>query len=356
MIFQDPMASLNPRMRVGDIVEEPLIIHRERDHRRDRVVAMLERVGLSSVHLNRYPHSWRWRTATLRGMRRALATSAWRLLLRMKQCRAAGCVGAAQALAAAGATFVPRAGFDVFVRHAQSRRGEGNLRSCCGNVQRADCGAGIDRAGFASAATCVYEGAYLGGAEFGSGSEALAAECGRCAAGRDGKSVRGIGILHGQVCSAATKTSSPRLPHRPGDSGCLKAISMLGVARNIQEAHVDSVTVFAKCHHGLLYYDTKRPERHPNLKKGLDLLGEQVEALHREGIRAPIYISVLCDEYAADTHPEWVWPAASTARWFNAYAAGRGSFYQWQIIDDGVAVPGFSRRADGGDSEKVQTR
>jgi phosphonate C-P lyase system protein PhnK len=57
MIFQDPMASLNPRMRVGDIVEEPLVIHRERNHRRDRVVAMLERVGLTSAHLNRYPHA-----------------------------------------------------------------------------------------------------------------------------------------------------------------------------------------------------------------------------------------------------------------------------------------------------------
>src|SRR5690348_18143593 len=77
-------------------------------------------------------------------------------------------------------------------------------------------------------------------------------------------------------------------------------------ARTMKRAHVDSVTVFAKCHHGHLYYDTKRPERHPGLKRGLDLLGEQVEALHRENIRAPIYISVQCDEYAADNHPEWV--------------------------------------------------
>jgi len=77
-------------------------------------------------------------------------------------------------------------------------------------------------------------------------------------------------------------------------------------ARTMKRAHVNSVTVFAKCHHGHLYYNTKRPERHPGLKRGLDLLGEQVGALHREGIRAPIYISVQCDEYAANTHPEWV--------------------------------------------------
>lgn len=77
-------------------------------------------------------------------------------------------------------------------------------------------------------------------------------------------------------------------------------------AKTMKAAHVNSVTVFAKCHHGHLYYNSKRPERHPGLKKNLDLLGKQVEALHREGIRAPIYISVQCDEYAANTHPEWV--------------------------------------------------
>ena len=77
-------------------------------------------------------------------------------------------------------------------------------------------------------------------------------------------------------------------------------------ARTMKGASVDSVTVFAKCHHGHLYYDTKRAERHPGLAKGINLLEQQVEALYREGIRAPIYISVMCDEYAANTHPEWI--------------------------------------------------
>jgi len=77
-------------------------------------------------------------------------------------------------------------------------------------------------------------------------------------------------------------------------------------ARAMKRAHVNSVTVFAKCHHGHLYYNTARPERHPGLAKRLNLLGEQIEALHREGIGAPIYISVQCDEYAANTHPEWI--------------------------------------------------
>lgn len=95
-------------------------------------------------------------------------------------------------------------------------------------------------------------------------------------------------------------------------------------------AHVDSVTVFAKCHHGHLYYGTERPERHPSLPAGLDLLGEQVEALHRVGIRAPIYLSVQVDEYAANAHPEWVARTEDLqqVKWGDsAYEAG------WQILD-----------------------
>jgi hypothetical protein len=77
-------------------------------------------------------------------------------------------------------------------------------------------------------------------------------------------------------------------------------------AQTMKNAHVDSVTVFAKCHHGHLYYDTSHPARHPGLKQSLNLLGEQVEALHSVGIRAPIYLSVQCDEFAANTHPDWI--------------------------------------------------
>jgi len=77
-------------------------------------------------------------------------------------------------------------------------------------------------------------------------------------------------------------------------------------ARTFKEAHVDSVTVFATCHHGMVYWDTDRPERHPGLAKGFDLLGEQIEALHKVGIRAPVYLSVQCNEFCAQEHPEWV--------------------------------------------------
>ena len=77
-------------------------------------------------------------------------------------------------------------------------------------------------------------------------------------------------------------------------------------ARTMKAAHVQSVTVFAKCHHGHLYYATRHPARHPSLPAKLDLTKSQVSALHREGIRAPLYISVLWDEFAAAMHPEWV--------------------------------------------------
>jgi len=57
IVFQDPYSSLNPRMRAGDIVEEPLIIHRlgNPSERRDKVRSLFELVGLEGTHLERYP-------------------------------------------------------------------------------------------------------------------------------------------------------------------------------------------------------------------------------------------------------------------------------------------------------------
>jgi ABC-type glutathione transport system ATPase component len=60
MIFQDPFASLNPRMSVEELVAEPLLIHEicPKKETRDRVVDLLEQVGLRSEHLVRYPHEF----------------------------------------------------------------------------------------------------------------------------------------------------------------------------------------------------------------------------------------------------------------------------------------------------------
>jgi hypothetical protein len=78
-------------------------------------------------------------------------------------------------------------------------------------------------------------------------------------------------------------------------------------ARTAKEASVSSMTVFARCHHGWLYYDSKKfPELvHPNLKNR-NLMMEQVRALHAQGIRAPVYITVQWDYHTATTRPEWL--------------------------------------------------
>ncbi len=76
-------------------------------------------------------------------------------------------------------------------------------------------------------------------------------------------------------------------------------------ASTLKRAHVNSVTVFAKCHHGYTYYPSKVGTPHPTLAPGRDLLGEQIEALHREGIRCPIYLTVGWDALLTQAHPEW---------------------------------------------------
>ena len=74
MIFQDPYASLNPRMTVGDIVIEPMVIHGvPRDERIDRMRRLLSIVGLNSEHANRYPHEFSGGQRQRIGIARALA-------------------------------------------------------------------------------------------------------------------------------------------------------------------------------------------------------------------------------------------------------------------------------------------
>lgn len=75
MIFQDPMASLNPRKKVMDIVAQGLDIHglyRSREERREKVYDILERVGLSREHANRYPHQFSGGQRQRIGIARAL--------------------------------------------------------------------------------------------------------------------------------------------------------------------------------------------------------------------------------------------------------------------------------------------
>ena len=76
IIFQDPFASLNPRMTVGSIVSEPLQIHNlypAKNERQEYVEALLERVGLNPYFINRYPHEFSGGQRQRIGIARALA-------------------------------------------------------------------------------------------------------------------------------------------------------------------------------------------------------------------------------------------------------------------------------------------
>jgi peptide/nickel transport system ATP-binding protein/oligopeptide transport system ATP-binding protein len=75
IVFQDPYSSLNPRMRVGQIVEEPLVIHGlgSRSERRARTAELFDLVGLEPDHLHRYPHEFSGGQRQRIGIARALA-------------------------------------------------------------------------------------------------------------------------------------------------------------------------------------------------------------------------------------------------------------------------------------------
>ena len=76
MIFQDPQASLNPRMTVGEIISEGMIIHKmykNNEEMREKVYELLELVGLNKEHINRFPHEFSGGQRQRIGIARALA-------------------------------------------------------------------------------------------------------------------------------------------------------------------------------------------------------------------------------------------------------------------------------------------
>lgn len=91
-------------------------------------------------------------------------------------------------------------------------------------------------------------------------------------------------------------------PHIPGICSKFDADSF---AETMAKARVNSVTVFARCIHGMAYYPTKYGKQHPEMG-GRDFLREAIEALHQRGIRAPIYVTITWDQEIARLHPEWL--------------------------------------------------
>jgi oligopeptide/dipeptide ABC transporter ATP-binding protein len=76
MIFQDPYSSLNPRFTVGDIIKEPLIVHKGKSKENDNIVKeLLRKVGMSEEHIYRYPHEFSGGQRQRIGIARALSTN-----------------------------------------------------------------------------------------------------------------------------------------------------------------------------------------------------------------------------------------------------------------------------------------
>lgn len=76
--------------------------------------------------------------------------------------------------------------------------------------------------------------------------------------------------------------------------------------KTLLDAHVNSITVFAKCLHGYCYFPTENGIVHPNLKKGFDMTGALIEAAHEVGIAAPVYITLGWSHADTTMHPEWI--------------------------------------------------
>ncbi len=73
----------------------------------------------------------------------------------------------------------------------------------------------------------------------------------------------------------------------------------------LREGNLNSITIFAKCHHGVCYYPTQIGTVHPTLEPGFDLTGAMIEAAHEIGVAAPVYITLGWSALDAQMHPEW---------------------------------------------------
>lgn len=109
----------------------------------------------------------------------------------------------------------------------------------------------------------------------------------------------------------------------------------------LKEGNVNSITVFAKCHHGYCYYPTEVGTMHPELS--FDLTGAMVEAAQEIGVHAPIYITAGWSDLDSEKHPEWSSRDRNGAQKagpgynFNATADEKRPAYVWRnlCLNDG---------------------
>ncbi len=74
----------------------------------------------------------------------------------------------------------------------------------------------------------------------------------------------------------------------------------------LKEGHVNSITVFGKCHHGYCYFPTKVGTMHPGLEPERDFAGEMMETCHEIGVYAPLYLTLGWSVLDTIEHPEWI--------------------------------------------------
>ncbi|HOO28136.1 MAG TPA: hypothetical protein PLU43_06695, partial [Lachnospiraceae bacterium] len=102
-----------------------------------------------------------------------------------------------------------------------------------------------------------------------------------------------------------------------------KKFDKLQFQQTLQMGHVNSITLFSKCHHGWSYHPTTVNQMHPHLT--IDLLQEQMLACREIDVRTPVYLSAGLDEKEAVRHPEWVARQADeTTTWVKDFTSEAG--------------------------------
>ena len=92
-------------------------------------------------------------------------------------------------------------------------------------------------------------------------------------------------------------------------SGHIPGVGSQFDKKQFQEAlktgHINSITIFGKCHHGYHYFPTKVGTIHPGMDPKQDLAGEMMDACHEIGVYAPLYLTFGWSALDAEEHPEW---------------------------------------------------